>query len=614
MEKALSGEKVDTIVFIPDKLLRTIPVSALNGGNVFLVERYALATSPGWRLIEPHPHRKEDMELLVSGLTEAVQGFAPLENVSDEFNAVRGVYRGNKLLKDRDFSISNLKKELELRPYQVVHIASHGEFTNGVDDTFVLTWDGRMTLDDLKRLMSISRYRREPVELLTPSACRTAAGDDRAALGLAGVAIKSGARSALASLWYINDQASSELIADFYGNMKTGSATKARSSGGAKEAFGGQSFQAPLLLGAVPAYRELAMSKALGALKRMRPAASGVALGVLVSAAVVLIRGYGFLESVELIFYDRCLVANASLNEGSGTGRPPVVIVAVTEEDIQRMRRWPLADGDLAALIEKTAALHPAAIGLDIFRDFPVPPGGRALRETFSRHWNIVAIEKIGGDGAARVPRPYVSNPDLVGFNDVLQDRDGIIRRGLLFLDGGGGTKYSFSLLLSLIYLNDKGIAPEAAAEDGFFRIGKAVFAPLEADDGPYVGVDARGYQFLLDYYDFDSPMETYSLADVLGNRVPRGAVDGRIVIIGSTARIRWSGGVVFRPPSKGLAATLANADKRGAPGIYADNGVWYDSFSSLMSLMEKEPGDAALKGQLDDILRQAGIELPQGK
>ena len=84
----------------------------------------------------------------------------------------------------------------------------------------MLTYDGKLTLDNLEALIRPSQYRGKPVELLVLSACQTAAGDDRAALGLAGVAVKAGARSALASLWSVNDQSTSALITEVYHQLR----------------------------------------------------------------------------------------------------------------------------------------------------------------------------------------------------------------------------------------------------------------------------------------------------------------------------------------------------------------------------------------------------------
>ncbi|MGC4098483.1 MAG: CHAT domain-containing protein [Nitrospira sp.] len=108
-----------------------------------------------------------------------------------------------------------------------MHIATHGKFSPNVQDSFLLTHDGKLTMQTLDQLVGLFRYRQEPLELLTLSACQTGVGDDRAALGLAGVALKAGARSALATLWFINDEASATLIAEFYRQLHQPSLSKA---------------------------------------------------------------------------------------------------------------------------------------------------------------------------------------------------------------------------------------------------------------------------------------------------------------------------------------------------------------------------------------------------
>jgi CHAT domain-containing protein len=117
---------------------------------------------------------------------------------------------------NRQFVKANIDKEFVGENYSIVHIASHGHFDSDAKKTYVLTFDSKLTLDDLEQLIRPSQLRDKPVELLTLSACQTAAGDDRAALGLAGIAIKAGARSAFATLWFVNDQSSSTLVSDFY--------------------------------------------------------------------------------------------------------------------------------------------------------------------------------------------------------------------------------------------------------------------------------------------------------------------------------------------------------------------------------------------------------------
>ena len=224
----LAARHIQTLVFVPDGALRTIPLAALHDGDHFLINDFAVAVTPGLTLTEPKPVRQKNARLLLAGLSQGVQGFAPLDYVPREIQCVRGFYQGEVLL-NQAFSDSKLKEEFADQQFSVVHIASHGQFDQDVNRTFILTYDAKLTLDDLETLIRPSEFRGRPVELLTLSACQTAAGDDRAALGLAGVAVKAGARSALATLWFVNDQASTFLISEFYSQWsRQGSVSKAR--------------------------------------------------------------------------------------------------------------------------------------------------------------------------------------------------------------------------------------------------------------------------------------------------------------------------------------------------------------------------------------------------
>jgi CHAT domain-containing protein len=223
----LAAREIDTLVIVPDGPLRTIPLAALHDGQRFLIERYAIATTPGLTLTDLRPLPRQRIQPLLSGLTESVQGFPALEYVRQELAAIHASH-GGKILEDQDFLLTSIQRELRETPYSIVHIASHGQFASDLRDTFLLTYDDRMNLDRLESFMSLSQYRAQPVELLTLSACQTAAGDDRAALGLAGVAVKAGARSALATLWFINDQASAQLVAEFYQQLRKPDLSKAQ--------------------------------------------------------------------------------------------------------------------------------------------------------------------------------------------------------------------------------------------------------------------------------------------------------------------------------------------------------------------------------------------------
>jgi CHAT domain-containing protein len=203
-------------VFVPDGPLRSIPLAALHDGERYLVERYAVATSPGLSLLDPRPIARTEVRLLAAGLTESVGGFPPLPQVGEELRAIGALYAGSMVLQDAAFDAARLEAALAAVPYTVVHVASHAQFSSDPEQTFVLTYDGRLGMDGLERLLAPSRFRDEPVELITLSACETAAGDDRAALGLAGVAVKAGARSALATLWQVSDAATAVATTEFY--------------------------------------------------------------------------------------------------------------------------------------------------------------------------------------------------------------------------------------------------------------------------------------------------------------------------------------------------------------------------------------------------------------
>lgn len=226
-EKELAKENIDTLIFIPDAALRTIPMSVLHDGKKFLIDRYAVVTTPGLTMTDPKPLARQNLQMLLNGLTEGVQGFSPLPNVNYELQSVNKLYN-SKMLKNESFTTKSVEQALKSTPYSVVHIASHGQFDRNPKNTFLLTHDDKLTIDVLEKLVRMSDYREEPVELLTLSACQTAVGDDRAALGLAGVAIKAGARSALATLWFIDDAATSRMVTAFYHQLKNPEISKAK--------------------------------------------------------------------------------------------------------------------------------------------------------------------------------------------------------------------------------------------------------------------------------------------------------------------------------------------------------------------------------------------------
>lgn len=228
LQAELARQRIDTLVVVPDGPLRTIPFAVLHDGESFLIDRYALATTPGLTLTDPTPLARSRIEVLASGLTDAVQGFSALPHVDTELRTIQELYDPTVVLENEDFVLPKVEREVTGEPFSIVHIASHGQFSSDVDDTFLLTYDAKIGMDTLEQIVSRTRFREEGIELLTLSACETATGDDRAALGLAGVAVKAGARSALATLWTVNDPAAAALVVEFYRRLKDPGVSKGR--------------------------------------------------------------------------------------------------------------------------------------------------------------------------------------------------------------------------------------------------------------------------------------------------------------------------------------------------------------------------------------------------
>jgi CHAT domain-containing protein len=182
--------------------------------------------TPGLTLTDPRPLNRSQLRFLTAGLTKSVQGFPALPYVAEEVASIEQLYKSDQLINGA-FQSATLERELREGRYGALHIATHGQFSPDVQDSFLLTYDGKLTMQTLDQLIGLFRYRQEPLELLTLSACQTGIGDDRAALGLAGVALKAGARSALATLWFINDEASASLISEFYRQLRNPALSKA---------------------------------------------------------------------------------------------------------------------------------------------------------------------------------------------------------------------------------------------------------------------------------------------------------------------------------------------------------------------------------------------------
>ncbi len=216
----LRAAQVDTLVVAPDGIFRLLPFAALHDGKNFLIEEFAVVTTPSLTLTDPHPINWKEAELLLVGLSEGVQGYTALPGVLTELSNIQGIAQsqvsGVSQILNQAYSVDSLTQALKNTPYSIIHLATHGEFNSLAADSYLLTYGEKLQMDTLQNIIGLGRFRETPLELLTLSACKTATGDDRAALGLAGVAIKAGARSALASLWSLDDEVAALMITEFY--------------------------------------------------------------------------------------------------------------------------------------------------------------------------------------------------------------------------------------------------------------------------------------------------------------------------------------------------------------------------------------------------------------
>ncbi|QIK38324.1 CHAT domain-containing protein [Caldichromatium japonicum] len=280
----LQAQAIETLVFVPDGPLRAVPLAALRSPEGYLIERYAVAIVPGLKLLQPESFKQGEVRVLLAGLSkpgpvvdelpgwwvdalieqyrrrgataetgerrgisvrvrgasERQRGSGPsrapthekiaalsLPGVAEEIDQLAQRVAG-RALRDQDFVLNRFTSEVSGQPYRVVHIASHGLFQGPPEENFILTYDRKLDMKILASLLKPKELAAEPIELLVLSACQTAEGDDRTPLGLSGIAIQSGARSALGSLWPVGDATTQRLMGIFYEQLKQPGMTRVR--------------------------------------------------------------------------------------------------------------------------------------------------------------------------------------------------------------------------------------------------------------------------------------------------------------------------------------------------------------------------------------------------
>jgi filamentous hemagglutinin family protein len=226
LKEELNLHDTKILVIAPDEALRLMPFSPLMDGDEYLIENYAIVTIPAIHLTDMKPLcNMKKSNILLTGLT---LGKPPLPFVLDELNSIKTIMGSGTVLLNEKFCISNMYEEFQNNSYDMVVISTHGVFSRSSKESYLKTYDGKLFMDDLGNMIQSGLYRKKQMELLSLSSCETAMGDERAALGLGGVALKSGAKSAIATLWSVFDEVSYLTTTEFYRQIKKTGMSKAK--------------------------------------------------------------------------------------------------------------------------------------------------------------------------------------------------------------------------------------------------------------------------------------------------------------------------------------------------------------------------------------------------
>ncbi|WP_242037858.1 EAL domain-containing protein [Tolypothrix sp. FACHB-123] len=268
---------------------------------------------------------------------------------------------------------------------------------------------------------------------------------------------------------------------------------------------------------------------------------------ILIAGLVLGVKQLGWLEFLELVCFD-----NMVRLVGDAGPDPRLLVVTITESDIQEQKQWPLFDRTLAQVLIKLQQAQPTAIGLDLYRNLPQPPGSELFIKQLQAP-NVITITNLGDTNTEGVsPIPGLS-AEHIGFNDFLIDPDGVVRRNLIYAYQGDTEYYSFSLRLSLQYLAKQGMSFKVKPN---LQLGNTIFPPLGSNSGGYNNIDNAGNQIMITYRSPEQVARQVSLTQVLRGEFQPEWVKDKVVLIGTTAASLKD--LFFTPYSAGKSANPA--------------------------------------------------------
>ncbi|MEW6496580.1 MAG: adenylate/guanylate cyclase domain-containing protein [Cyanobacteriota bacterium] len=261
------------------------------------------------------------------------------------------------------------------------------------------------------------------------------------------------------------------------------------------------------------------------------------------------IRQLGWLQPLELAAFDR--MVRLRPDEGSD---PRLLVVELTEQDIDSLKQYPVSDRVLAQVLRKLDQYQPRVIGLDLARNIPINPGHTELVAQF-KNPKLFAITFIGNTDLERVPPPPGIPEERIGFSDFVTDSDGAIRRNLMYVSTDETTTLlSFSLHLALAYLAEQNISLQVT-KTNTLKLKNTELTKLRFDSGGYQTIDDTGYQILLNYRSANNPARRVTFTQVLNGQIDPNWVKDKIVLIG-----------VNSPIAKDAFPTPYSATEQGNP------------------------------------------------
>lgn len=310
-----------------------------------------------------------------------------------------------------------------------------------------------------------------------------------------------------------------------------------------------------------PAWQDLITPKSAASPGVAPSAKRGLKTALLSSLAIAAMltgmRWVGWLQVPELKAFDHFIRQRQLLRYEGPDKR--LLIVTIDDNDVAKQQREgglkpgvSLSDTALNKLLTVLTAYRPAAIGLDLYRDFPTAPDQKDLLTRLNNTPNLIGVCKVSANQLDLGIRPAIDIPDKqIGFSDFVNDpQDGVLRRHLMFMTPPGASQcqapYAFSMQLAYRYLSTQGIQPTFTT-GGTLQLGQQLLPSLPTRFGGYQNLIGHG-QILLNYRDTKDIADTIALTNLISGEldpaVLQAAIANRIVLIGvttSNSSDRWA-------------------------------------------------------------------------